>query len=82
VSRRFERAFQRRVGEFGATGYRGVPDNRTEAVALLLTHLRELGCNCNPEVTLAAVPKRGEVTGIGIAHDDWCALLKQMGGGR
>jgi hypothetical protein len=76
----FERAVRRRLGDLSVTGYRQVPQERSQAVAFTLAHVRSLGCNCNPEITLPAAPRSGEFVVADIAHDDWCELLGRMEG--
>jgi len=42
-----------------------------------IEHARALGCTCNPDIEYKidhSVP--GGVMNLSIAHDDWCALVK------
>lgn len=56
------------------TFHRSFPPSRKEQMAYLMTHVRSLGCNCSPEITLPEPMRLGAATEAEFAHDEWCSI--------
>ena len=58
------------------TFHQSIP-NEEQIKADLLAGARAQGCDCNPEISVPAI-ERGKVSHVSVAHDDWCAMLRQQ----